>query len=405
MAKSKKTRRGNNEGSVYKRADGRWTASVTVGTDENGKRIRKVFYGKTKTEVAMKMSTAVSERLVGGSASIVNDPLQVLMQQWLVVFKQAEVSARTFERNLGIAKLHVYPVIGQLKITEVTTNIIQGMLNKMLFNGYAIASVRKVKFLLNQFFAHCKRSKFISENPVADCVLKSTGAREHKEIKKENYKAIPKEVREKFMEVIHKHETLEALCMTMIYSGMRIGEALALRWKDVNFKERLLNVDNAITTIPVFDKDYNIVDRKTVVSDTKTAASVREVPIPDVLYGVLRAYQQKRGQLQQLTGYSLTDNDDFVFGTNEGQLRTYYGTRAMFRRLMKENGLDKYGFHFHTLRHTYSTMLFEMQENPKIIQMLLGHKDVSTTIRIYNSVDRSFFKQATDKLEKQFKKD
>lgn len=404
MAKGKKTRRGNNEGSVYQRADGKWVACVTVGTDGNGKRIRKVFYGKTKTEVAMKMSTTLSEKLNGGSASIVNDPLQVLMQQWLVVFKQAEVSARTFERSLGIAKKHIYPVMGQLKITEVTTNMIQGMLNKMLFNGYAIASVRKVKFLLNQFFSHCKRSKFIGENPVTDCVLKSANAREHKEIKKDNYKAIPIEVREKFMETIHKHEMLEALCMTMIYGGMRIGETLAFKWKDINFNERLLNIDNAITQIPIFDKDYNVIARETVVSDTKTAASVREVPIPDILYNVLMTYKEKRRQLQQFTENSLTGSDDFVFGTNDGKLRTYYGTRTMFQRLMKENGLEKYGFHFHTLRHTYSTMLFEMHENPKIIQMLLGHKDVSTTIRIYNSIDRSFFKQATDKLESQFKK-
>ena len=239
---------------------------------------------------------------------------------------------------------------------------------------------------------------------VADCLLKSTSLREYNEITKEDYKAIPIEVRERFMETIHKHEMLEALCMTMIYGAMRIGEALAIKWKDVNFKERLLNIDNAITQVPIFDENYKVIARETVVSDTKTAASVREVPIPDILYNVLVTYRERRLQLEQLTGYSLTDSDNFVFCTNEGKLRTYYGTRSMFMRLMRDNGLDKYGFHFHTLRHTYSTMLFEMQENPKIIQMLLGHKDVSTTIRIYNSIDRSFFKQATDKLENQFKK-
>ena len=55
------------------------------------------------------------------------------------------------------------------------------------------------------------------------------------------------------------------------------------------------------------------------------------------------------------------------------------------------------------LRHTYSTMLWESSENPKVIQMLLGHKDVTTTIKTYNSVDRSYFKQATDKLEAKFR--
>ena len=80
----------------------------------------------------------------------------------------------------------------------------------------------------------------------------------------------------------------------------------------------------------------------------------------------------------------------------------YSGVSKMFDRLMKKRGLDKYHIHFHSLRHTYSSMLFEAKENPKVIQMLLGHKDVTTTIRTYNSVDRSYFRQATDKLDAKF---
>ena len=64
--------------------------------------------------------------------------------------------------------------------------------------------------------------------------------------------------------------------------------------------------------------------------------------------------------------------------------------------------MQAYHLHFHQLRHTYSTMLFENHENPKVIQELLGHKDVTTTIKTYNSVDRSKFKQATDKLSFNF---
>jgi site-specific recombinase XerD len=96
--------------------------------------------------------------------------------------------------------------------------------------------------------------------------------------------------------------------------------------------------------------------------------------------------------------------DDIVFSTDEGALRTYYGTRAMFERFVKENGLAKYNIHFHTLRHTYSTMLFESGENPKAIQGLMGHKDVMTTLRNYNSVDQSQFRTATDKLDGLYKK-
>jgi site-specific recombinase XerD len=66
--------------------------------------------------------------------------------------------------------------------------------------------------------------------------------------------------------------------------------------------------------------------------------------------------------------------------------------------------LEKYHIHLHTLRHTYSTMLLEEGENPKVVQQLLGHKDVTTTLKTYNSVDRSRFKSATDKLEGKIKK-
>jgi len=400
--KKKDSRRGNNEGSIYQRADGKWVASVTLGYDNEGKRIRKVFYGATRTDVAIKMTAVLNEKLQGGHASVQNDNLQVLMAEWLRMFKKAEVSARTYEADLIRARIHIYPQIGDKKLRDITANTIQALLNNMTYNGYALATVRKVKFLLNQFFTYAKKSKFVNDNPVADCIVKSNA--EHKEQKTEKYKAIPIEAREKIIETIGKSELLKPICMTCLFAGLRIGETLALKWKDIDFKNKIINVDNAITEIPTIDKHNKVVERKTVISDTKTAASVREVPIPDILLPILKEWREIRKKRQKETGISFVAPEDIVFSTNEGTLRTYYGTRAMFNRLMKENGLEQYHFHFHTLRHTYGTMLFEMQENPKIIQMLMGHRNVTTTIQTYNSVDRTFFKQATDKLEKQFKK-
>ena len=93
--------------------------------------------------------------------------------------------------------------------------------------------------------------------------------------------------------------------------------------------------------------------------------------------------------------------NSLVFCNEDGSVRTYSGTRKIFDRFAKKNGF--FGkIHFHTLRHTYSTMLFEANENPKIIQALLGHKSVKTTLTVYNSVDKSYYKQATDKLNNIF---
>ncbi len=70
----------------------------------------------------------------------------------------------------------------------------------------------------------------------------------------------------------------------------------------------------------------------------------------------------------------------------------------IFDRFIKRHNLGKYNIHFHGLRHTFSNMLFEMNENPKVIQQLLGHRDVKTTITVYNSVNSDYVKEATDRL-------
>ena len=295
--KKKVVRRGKNEGSVYQRNDGRWCAVVSLGYDSDGKRVRKIFYGWTRSEVAMKMTAALGEKLNGGHASVINDDLRTLIHDWLVTFKQANVSPRTFETAEMLAKLHVYPHIGELKLAQVTPNIIQGVLNKMLVAGYSLAYVRKVKFLLNQFFAYAKANRFISDNPVSECIVKSTP--EHKERKQETYKAIPIEIREYFLEVISKNDFMKALCMVQMFAGLRIGEALALKWKNVDFDNR--------------NSEGKIVDHRTVISDTKTAASVREVPMPNILKATLLEWKKSRWVQQRTTGKSFIGPNDLVF--------------------------------------------------------------------------------------------
>lgn len=103
----------------------------------------------------------------------------------------------------------------------------------------------------------------------------------------------------------------------------------------------------------------------------------------------------------QLTGVDLLALKSVVFSNEDGSVRSYSDTRKIFNRLAKNNDFYE-KIHFHTLRHTYSNMLFELNENPKIIQALLGHKSVKTTLTVYNSVDKSYYKQATEKLNNLF---
>lgn len=131
-------------------------------------------------------------------------------------------------------------------------------------------------------------------------------------------------------------------------------------------------------------------------------------PIVDIVVEELKLWREKQLNRQEndkeVTG-DISSMNAFVFANDDGSVRTYSGTRKIFNRFLRRNKLDKYNIHFHGLRHTFSNMLFEMNENPKVIQQLLGHRDVKTTITVYNSVDNEYIRQTTEKFNEKLKED
>lgn len=405
MARKKvvsKTRRANNEGSIFQRSDGRWGGALTMGYDENGKIIRKTIYGKTQAEVAKKLSE-ISGRVKSNSYELVeNSDLEKLMFEYLMTFKKSTVSPRTFEGNIRNFKLHIVPHIGKMKVYEIDNYTIQKFVNILLDQGYSVDTIKKCKHLLNQFFEYSIENKWIYTNPTLKVKVK--GKRNvYKEDGDERYKALLPEIRDKFLDALNKDEAnfIKPLCITLMFAGLRIGEALALKWKNIDFNNKTIRVERAITQVPKFDEQGNIKDRITVIGDTKTACSVRDIPVTDIVLETLKQWKEKQSRRQETNPNVtaiLTAPTSFVFANDNGSYRTYYGTRVIFDRFKRRNGLNKYHIHFHGLRHTFSNMLFEMNENPKVIQQLLGHRDVKTTITVYNSVNSEYVREATDRL-------
>lgn len=405
MAKKKsikRTRRANNEGSIFQRGDGRWGGALTMGYDENGKIIRKTIYGKSRAEVVKKLSE-ISGRMKSNSYDLVEqNDLETLMFEYLMTFKKSAVSPRTFEGNIRNFKLHIAPLIGKMKVYEIDNYAIQKLVNKLMEQGYSNDTVKKCKHLLNQFFEYAIDNKWILVNPALKVKIK--GKRNiYQSNDDEKYKAMLPEIREKFLNALNKDESnfIKPLCITLMFAGLRIGEALALKWKDIDFNDKTIKVERAITQVPKFDEQGNIKDRITVIGDTKTICSIREIPVTDIVVETLKHWKDKQTDRQQnkpdVTA-SLTYPTSFVFANDDGSYRTYSGTRKIFDRFKRRNGLDKSNIHFHGLRHTFSNMLFEMNENPKVIQQLLGHRDVKTTITVYNSVNSDYVREVTDRL-------
>ena len=404
-----KTRRANNEGSIFQRSDGRWGGALTMGYDENGKIIRKTIYGKTQAEVVKKLSE-ISGRVKSNSYELVeNSDLEKLMFEYLMTFKKSTVSPRTFEGNIRNFKLHIVPHIGKMKVYEIDNYTIQKFVNILLDQGYSVDTIKKCKHLLNQFFEYSIENKWIYTNPTLKVKVK--GKRNvYEEDGDERYKALPPEIRDKFLDALNKDEAnfIKPLCITLMFAGLRIGEALALKWKNIDFANKTIKIERAITQTLKFDEQGNVKDRTTVIGDTKTACSVRDIPVTDIVLETLKQWKEKQNKRQETNPNVtaiLTAPTSFVFANDNGSYRTYYGTRVIFDRFKRRNGLSKYHIHFHGLRHTFSNMLFEMNENPKVIQQLLGHRDVKTTIMVYNSVDNEYIRQTTDKFNEKVKED
>lgn len=313
------------------------------------------------------------------------------MKDYMLYYKKPSITPRTFEHQMRNFYLHIYDKIGNMKLYEVKPIIIQKLFNEMLDNNYSLATTRKIKFLLNQFFKYAKSQNLVNENPVSQTILKS---RERKIYDSENeYKAIPVKARDEFILALNDHKFLKPLCLTMMFAGLRIGEVLALKWENINFETKEIIINKSITYIPKFDENGNKINSKTVISETKTACSIREVPIPDILIDALDEYKTNRYFEGLKHNINLISDDSLIFGNTDNTLRTYGGCKNILKRFLKSHGLEKYKIHFHGLRHTYSNILFEANKNPKVIQALLGHKSVSTTIKTYNSVDKTYFKQ------------
>ena len=154
--KHKAGRRGNNEGSIYLRKDGRWCGSVTIGYKSDGKPIRKDFYGKTRQEVARKITALAGEVFDNGYVNVSASKernFQMLMQQWFDLFVAPKVASTTRENRQNMLK-HFFKAFGTLDVQDVSLEALQRFFNGKVRAGTAADSINKMKNMLIKFFSY-----------------------------------------------------------------------------------------------------------------------------------------------------------------------------------------------------------------------------------------------------------
>ncbi|MBR0281676.1 MAG: site-specific integrase [Oscillibacter sp.] len=391
-SKPKASRRGKNEGSIYKRNDGKWVGQITVGYHpDTGKPIRKYFYANTREEAARKVAMTLATEMNKDSAAVREDLiLKDFLHKWLTTFKVHEVCSRTMELYYSAERLHIVPALGGLPINQVTPVKIQGLLYQLQAEkGLSQRTISLVRGVLIQMYDYAMEMRLAEFNPARNTKLPRQPRKPDDE-----KKVIPIAQREALLKAAENDEIMCPILTMLMLTGMRIGELLALQWKHIDFVAKTISIQQSLTREIVFDENGRTQQSLDALGATKTRTSRRVIQVPDLVLERLRRWMKHVAGLKG--GLKVLIPDGFVFvSTRTMEMRTYSGFRATYRHFLDRNGFGDKGLNLHRFRHTYASMLLEQGINPKIVQKLLGHRDVSTTLGVYTHVVPEVFAGVT----------
>jgi integrase len=364
-------RRGHGEGSIYQRKDGRWAATISL---DGGK--RKTFYGKARKEVQEQLTKALHERQQG---TFITGPRQTIRQfltYWLEDVQKQAVRTRTYIRYESQLRLHILPILGNKELSKLSPQHVQTFYSQMLKKGLSPQSIRLLQSMLHKAFDYAVRIGLLPRN-ICDAVTPP-------KIERPEMHALTLEQIQQLLEAARGNR-IEALFVLASVTGMRRGELLGLKWRDINFAEGVLSVRRTLVELK----------GGTIESEPKSTSGNRSIVLPPFVLEVLKRHrvQQVKMRLEAETW----QDRDFVFCTSHGTPFAAANLRTMFKALLNKAGLPD--IRFHDLRHSVATMLLSLGTHPKVVQELLGHHSISITMDTYSHVMPTMQKNVMARLD------
>lgn len=370
-------RRGNNEGSITKRKDGTWQASILVGYDhETGKPKRKYFYAKTRQEVQEKLLHALHDVSIGTFVDSSKLTLGDWVSKWLKTYKKPVLAQTTYELYQTVLKVHILPDLGKISLNKLQTITLQNFYNEKLSLQLSASYVHQMHVII-----HCALNQAIKEGLLFRNV--AIAANSPKILKKEMEILTEKQLKH-FMEHV-KSDPMATAIILAVGTGLRRGELLGLKWKDLNFETGNLSVRRQLLCVKGGTKfeDY-----------TKNKKS-RNIHIPSNVLEKLKAHKEKQNEYKQILGEAY-QNSDLIFCNKNGTSVDPGNFSARFKQLLKNTDIPK--IRPHGLRHSHASLLLAKDVHPKIVQERLGHSSISITLDQYSHLVPGLQKAAAEKI-------
>jgi integrase len=373
MANETKRRRDKGNGSLSnsKRKDGLYHGYVWVTNSKNEK-VKKYAYAKTKQAVKAKLDEI---KKMENEKAVINRE-EIVFKDFAKTFIEdirTELAPRTIESYQSLIKNYMIPVLEDKKMSEIMQRDIQLILSRATTLGRSEQTKRRIQALTNQIFKNASDNNIIHESPVKNL----------KKIKRERGKAKPfilsEEEQEAFIDAIADSE-YKALFYLIFRTGMRIGEALALEWNDIDFENNKISIRRSVGRVTITDAEGNK-ESKLIVGDTKTWHSARCIEVSPTVILSLEQHMKKYADKRKIT--------KLVFSTSNC---THFDARNMRKYMRKAiKGYNKTHTNkipekmgFHTLRHTLAHRMYYVL-NMKMLQICnyLGHYNEDFTSARY----------------------
>jgi integrase len=374
------------KGSVFKRGK-TYSIDVKLQKDENNEwlRVRKGGF-RTKKEAEAYLAEIISKSNKGEYAEYENMTVKSFLTLWLDQYCKNNLKLSTYANRKNLVESRIMPVLGKCKIEDLKPIHFTRFYNDLHEKNYSPVYIHAIHTCLKTAFKHALKwqisSRFMMDNVDAPKYGKKKQLNTWTLQEASNFL--------KFTESI-VYEYCHIAYVLAIFTGMRRGEILGLRWSDIDLNRKILQVVQTV---------YKPFNQQPQIQTPKTAGSMRSISLSDNVIDELKIHKKKQNELR-LRFVTAYEDNNLVCPKPDGRPMDPRALIHHFEKSIKKVGVKK--IRFHDLRHTHATIMLQLGEHPKVVSERLGHSNVNITLNTYSHVLPNMQEDAARKLYEAYK--
>lgn len=381
---------------IYQRKDGRYEARALI----NGIRIQ--LYNFNLKELKVEFEKRKEEAKQGVDKKLSNITLDEWFEEWFNRYKVPKIKETSITPMKTKYRANFGRLIGSMKVAEIRNMDIQDVINTMQREGRATSSMRDALGRVRECLESAKNNRIISENPCFDITVPWENVTKERRF-------LSQEEQNRFLQQVENNWYKEMFYI-MFLTGMRIGEVGGLKWEDVDFKNKCININRSLSC------QYESGVKTVRLTAPKTHNSYRKIPFMGEAEEMFISQKKKQDKIKKELGKRYRSDGEFsdlVFVTSMGSPVFRHHAEKEVKKVVKaineqeafDSVREQREPHYfedlypHAIRHTFCSRCFQLNMNPKVVQKLMGHQHYSTTIDIYTHVMQDDIDSEVCKLE------